>query len=160
LGSTILTDFLRRKMMFKRVILFAVIVLSVLALAACGGGDEKPEEAAPAEQAQPAAEQPAAAPAALVGDAANGGKIFATACVACHGPEGKGVQGLGKDLTISEWVAQQSDEQLSEFIHKGRDATDPLNTTGVAMPPKGGNVAMTDQEVADIVAFVRSIHQQ
>lgn len=39
--------------MFKRVILFAVIVLAVVALAACGGGDEKPEEAAPAEQAQP-----------------------------------------------------------------------------------------------------------
>ena len=146
--------------MFKRVILFAVIVLAVVALAACGGGDEKPEEAAPAEQAQPAAEQPAAAPAALVGDAANGGKIFSTACVVCHGPEGKGVQGLGKDLTTSEWVGQQSDEQLVEFIMKGRDATDPLNTTGVAMPPKGGNVAMTDQEVADIIAFVRSIHQQ
>ncbi len=146
--------------MFKRMILFAVIILSVLALVACGGGDEAKEEAAPAQQEQPAAEQPAAAPAAIVGDAANGGKIFSTACVACHGPEGKGVTGLGKDLTTSEWVGQQSDPQLVEFIVKGRDATDPLNTTGVAMPPKGGNVAMTDQEIADIVAFVRSIHQQ
>lgn len=148
--------------MFKRVILFTLIVVSLALLAACGGDDKK-EEATPT--AQPAAEQPtaapqeAAAPAAPAGDAANGGKIFATACVACHGPEGKGVTGLGKDLTTSEWVGQQTDEQLVEFIKVGRDAGDPLNTTGVAMPPKGGNPAMTDQEIADIVAFVRSIHQ-
>jgi disulfide bond formation protein DsbB len=144
--------------MFKRVVVFTIIILALVALAACGG-DDKPEEAA-APTAQPAAEQPvAAAPAAPVGDAANGGKIFATACVACHGPEGKGVTGLGKDLTTSEWVGQQTDEQLVEFIKKGRDASDALNTTGVAMPPKGGNPAMSEQEVADIVAFVRSIHQ-
>lgn len=146
--------------MFKRVILSTLMIVSLVLLAACGGGDDKKEEAAPAQQEQPAAAPQAAAPAALVGDAANGGKIFATACVACHGPEGKGVQGLGKDLTTSEWVAQQSDEQLVEFIKVGRDAGDALNTTGVAMPPKGGNPAMSEQEVADIVAFVRSIHQQ
>jgi mono/diheme cytochrome c family protein len=146
--------------MFKRVILFTLVIVALVLLAACGGDDKK-EEAAPAQQQeQPAAAPQAAAPAALVGDAANGGKIFATACVACHGPEGKGVQGLGKDLTTSEWVAEQSDEQLVEFIKVGRDAGDALNTTGVAMPPKGGNPAMSEQEVADIVAFVRSIHQQ
>ncbi len=146
--------------MFKRVILFTLMIVSLVLLAACGGGDDKKEEAAPAQQEQPAAAPQAAAPAALVGDAANGGKIFATACVACHGPEGKGVHGMGKDLTTSDWVAQQSDEQLVEFIKVGRDAGDALNTTGVAMPPKGGNPAMSEQEIADIVAFVRSIHQQ
>jgi len=146
--------------MFKRVVVFTIIILALVALAACGGDDKK-EEAAPAQQQeQPTAAPQAAAPAAPVGDAANGGKVFATACVACHGPEGKGVQGLGKDLTTSEWVAQQSDEQLVEFIKVGRDAGDALNTTGVAMPPKGGNPAMSEQEIADIVAFVRSIHQQ
>jgi mono/diheme cytochrome c family protein len=147
--------------MFKRVVVFTIVILALVALAACGGGDDTKEEAAPAQQQeQPAAAPQAAAPAAPVGDAANGGKIFATACVACHGPEGKGVQGLGKDLTTSEWVAQQSDTQLVEFIKVGRDAGDALNTTGVAMPPKGGNPAMSEQEVADIVAFVRSIHTQ
>jgi len=149
--------------MFKRVVLFTLVIVSLMLLAACGGDDKK-EEAAAVQQEQPTAAPQsapqAAAPAAIVGDAANGGKIFSTACVACHGPEGKGVQGLGKDLTTSEWVAQQSDEQLVEFIKKGRDASDPLNTTGVAMPPKGGNPAMSDQEIADLVAFVRSIHQQ
>ena len=106
----------------------------------------------------PRPRRPAAA--APAGDAANGGKIYSTACVACHGPDAKGVTGLGKDLTTSTWVGEQSDTQLVEFIKKGRDVTDPLNTTGVAMPPKGGNPAMSEQEIADIVAYVRSIHQQ
>ncbi len=143
--------------MFKRLVLFALVIGAMAVLAACGGGDKK-EEATPTTAAA-AVQQQAAAPAAPVGDAANGAKIFATACVACHGPEGKGVTGLGKDLTTSEWTQQQTDEQLIEFIKRGRDAGDPLNTTGIAMPPRGGNPAMTDQEIADIVAFMRTIHE-
>lgn len=147
--------------MFKRVVLFTIIILAIAALTACGSDDKK-EEAAPPTATAVAEQQNAAAPAvaaAPVGDAANGAKIFATACVACHGPEAKGVTGLGKDLTTSEWTPQQTDEQLIEFIKRGRDAGDPLNTTGVAMPPKGGNPAMSEQEIVDIVAFMRSIHQ-
>ncbi len=125
--------------MSKKLYLIAVVILAVLLVVACGGEEPKAEPTA-----APAAQEVAAAP---VGDAANGGKIFATACVACHGPEAKGVTGLGKDLTTSEWVGTQSDAQLVEFIKKGRD------------PPKGGNPAMSEQEIADIVAFVRSIHQ-
>ena len=151
-----------KQMMFKRVTLIALTLFSVLVLSACGGGEQK-EEATPTKPpaaAQPQqAQQVATAPAGPVGDAANGAKIYATACVACHGPDAKGVTGLGKDLTTSEWMAQQTDEQLIEFIKRGRDASDPLNTTGIAMPPKGGNPAMTDQEIADIVAYLRSIHQ-
>lgn len=146
--------------MFKRFILLTILVLSVMALAACGGDDKPEATATPEPQAvvEPTAtEAVAAAPA---GDAANGAKIYSTICIACHGPDAKGVTGLGKDLTTSEWVATQSDAQLVEFIKTGRDAGDPLNTTGVAMPPKGGNPAMSEQEILDIVAYVRSIHQQ
>ena len=124
--------------------------------AAWRGGEKKDEAAAPPATTEAASVEVAASPA---GDAASGGKIYATACVACHGPDAKGVTGLGKDLTTSEWVGQQSDADLIEFIKKGRDASDSLNTTGVAMPPKGGNPAMSEQEIADIVAYVRSIHQ-
>ena len=138
----------------KKLSLTALLVVAVM-LAACGGGEPEPT-ATPAPAAAAPVQEVAAGP---VGDAANGGKIFATACVACHGPEGKGVTGLGKDLTTSEWVGEQTDAQLVEFIKVGRDASHPLNTTGVAMPPKGGNPAMSEQEIADIVAFVRSIHQ-
>lgn len=142
--------------MRKQITWILIAMLAVTLLTACGGGDKKEEAAAEPAAVAAAPAEVAAAPA---GDAANGGKIYSTACVACHGPDAKGVTGLGKDLTTSEWVGQQSDAQLVEFIKRGRDAGDALNTTGVAMPPKGGNPAMSEQEIADIVAYIRSIHE-
>jgi disulfide bond formation protein DsbB len=80
-------------------------------------------------------------------------------CAACHGPTGEGVKGLGKDMTHSEFIAGLSDAELLEFIKKGRPIDDPLNTTGVMMPPKGGNPTLSDAQLTDIIAFIRSIHQ-
>lgn len=134
-------------------------------LAACGGGESEPTPtpapaaAAPAEAEAPAeavAEAPAAAPA---GNAEAGKNHYNTLCIACHGPEAKGVQGLGKDLTTSTFLADLDDASVVEFLKKGRDASDPLNTTGVAMPPKAGNPALTDEDLLDITAFLRTIHQ-
>lgn len=90
------------------------------------------------------------------GDAAHGKELF-IACAACHGPEGKGIPNLGKDLTTSTFAADKTDAELVAFLKVGRDATDPLNTTGVAMPPKGGNPALSDDDLLDIVAYVREL---
>ena len=78
-------------------------------------------------------------------------------CVACHGPEAKGMPGLGKDMTTSEFIKSKSDEELVEFIKQGRAADDPLNTTGVPMPPKGANDALSDADIQVIVEFIRSL---
>jgi disulfide bond formation protein DsbB len=99
---------------------------------------------------------PTAAPA---GDAANGQTLFTGTCSACHGPDATGVVGLGKDLTTSTFVAERTDAEMIEFIKTGRPASDPLNTTGVDMPPRGGNPALSDDDLADIVSFLRSIHK-
>jgi len=130
-------------------------LILALALTACGGK----KEPAPAAEA-PAAEQ-AAQPAGdlSAGDAAAGKALFASTCAACHGPEGKGVTGLGKDMTHSEFIAEKTDAELLEFLKVGRAPDDPLNTTGVLMPPKGGNPSFTDEQLIDIIAFVRSIHE-
>jgi putative membrane-bound dehydrogenase-like protein len=92
-------------------------------------------------------------------DAAIGQKLFTSTCAACHGPQGEGVAGLGKDITRSEFIASQGDNELVKFIKNGRNPDDPLNTTGVAMPPKGGNPAFSDQDLYHIVAYIRTIHQ-
>ncbi|MCS6843016.1 MAG: cytochrome c [Caldilineales bacterium] len=135
-----------------------ILSLAVLAaiLVACGGGGGQP---APAQQPapQPAAGQPAA-PAMAKGDPAKGKEYFVT-CAGCHGLDGKGVPGLGKDFTASEFVKSKSDQELVEFLKVGRPASDPLNTTGVDMPPKGGNPALTDQQLLDIVAYIRSLQK-
>ena len=92
------------------------------------------------------------------GDATAGQELFTATCSACHGPEGEGVPNLGKDMTASEFIAGKSDDELIAFIKVGRDPSDPLNSTGVAMPPKGGNPALNDEDLQDIVAFIRTIH--
>jgi hypothetical protein len=66
---------------------------------------------------------------------------------------------LGKDMTTSPFIADLSDADLLTFIKTGRGVDDPLNTTGVAMPPKGGNPAISDEQLMDIISFMRSIHK-
>jgi mono/diheme cytochrome c family protein len=133
--------------------IIGLLLIGATSLVACGG-DEEPT-------ATPAPIATAAATAASVaqGDAEAGKKLYATTCVACHGPNGEGVTGLGKNMQTSEFIASKSDEELAAFVKQGRDISDPLNTTGVMMPPKGGNPALSDEQILDIIAFIRTIHQ-
>lgn len=93
------------------------------------------------------------------GDATRGAQPFAVVCATCHGPDGHGVKGLGKDLVSNAYVKKASDDDLVTLIVNGRDAKDPLNSTGIAMPPKGGNAALSDKDVRDIVAYLRTINK-
>jgi len=118
---------------------FLVLLLAAgLLLAACGGGGP----------------QPTPTP---FGDPVAGRQAFLATCVACHGQEAKGVPGLGKDLTTSEFLHSQTDEQMLAFLIAGRPASDPLNTTGVDMPPRGGNPVFTDTDLQNIVAYLRTL---
>jgi disulfide bond formation protein DsbB len=136
--------------MRKRVWIVLFVIVAMLALAACG----RDEEPAANEAAPPAQQEVAAAP---QGDPAAGEATYSQICIACHGPGGTGVQGLGKPLTTSEFVAGMSDTEFHDFIVRGRDVSDPANTTGVAMPPKGGNPALKDQDIYNIIAYIRQI---
>jgi disulfide bond formation protein DsbB len=131
---------------------FSLVVLALVAafvLVACGGDEDQPISA----------DQPAVEAQTATGDAAQGKQLFVATCSACHGPNGEGVQGLGKDMQHSEFIAGLTDAELVAFIKKGRPSSDPQNDTGVDMPPKGGNPALNDQQLLDIVAYIRSIHQ-
>lgn len=116
-----------------------------------------------APPAPPSAADKAAALAAAGGDAdlaeiiASGTKLYAATCAACHGSNGKGLKGLGKDLAASQFVHDTKDDDLLAFVKKGRGPTDPGNTTGVAMPPKGGNPAMSDDDILDVIAYLRTL---
>jgi disulfide bond formation protein DsbB len=89
--------------------------------------------------------------------AMDGEALYKVTCPACHGQQAEGVPGLGKDITKSEFVMGLSDAELVEFIKQGRAANDPLNTTGVEMPPKGLNAALSDEEILAIVHFIRAL---
>lgn len=130
--------------------LMALLIIS-LALVACGGGG--------GGGTAPAATEAPAATTAPAGDPVAGKAQFDTVCIACHGPGGVGVEGLGKPFTTSEFLLTVNDQELLEFIKTGRPISDPANTTGVDMPPKGGNPALTDEQLIDIIAYVRSLHE-
>jgi disulfide bond formation protein DsbB len=128
--------------------------------------DDSPEQVAETTTPSPVEPAPEAAAPAPVEDAEpetvaetalDGEALFRVTCPACHGSDAKGVPGLGKDMTTSAFIQSQSDAELVEFIKQGRTADDPLNTTGVPMPPYGANVALDDAGVLAIVKYIRSL---
>jgi cytochrome c5 len=150
----IITNLFGGKRMRTLYITFVLMSSLVFVLAACGGRDEPEPSAVPTA----AAANPAQA-AATSGDPTKGEQLYIASCVACHGADAKGVPALGKSLhpSDSEFVRVSSDEELIEFIKVGRQPDHPLNTTGVAMPPKGGNPALSEEGIHDIVAWMRTL---
>ena len=137
-------------MKIRVLLILSALLIGAVVLAACGGGGGG--GAASSSGGQQAAAKSA-------GDAAHGKTVFTQTCASCHGPAGQGIQGLGKDFTKSEFVKSQNDQQLVEFVKKGRPANDPANTTKVDMPPKGGNNALSDKDLQDVVAFIRTLQK-
>ncbi len=146
----------------KRLFIFiAVITVVAFVVAACGGGQPSGQAPAatqpPAQQEKPEKEE--GGKMAMAGDPAKGEELYMSTCASCHGPDARGLPNLGKNLRTSEFVKGLSDEELLDFIKKGRPASDPANTTGVDMPPKGGNPALTDEDIMHIIAYIRSIEE-
>ena len=97
---------------------------------------------------------PAGVTAAMIGD---GQKIYAGPglCSACHGPQAKGINGLGPNLTDAEWLHSNGTyDALVAQITAGVPAN--KSKSGVAMPPKGGS-ALTDAQVRAVAAYVWSL---
>jgi disulfide bond formation protein DsbB len=90
-------------------------------------------------------------------EAAQGLVQFRRTCGVCHGQNAEGMPRLGKNLHNNPFVASQTDEALVQFLIEGRPATHPENTRGVDMPPKGGNPALTNENLQQIVVYLRSI---
>lgn len=113
--------------------------------------------------ATPSEDDKAAALAASGGDEelaawiASGNAIFDMSCVACHGKGGVGIPGNGKPLANNAFVQGLDDDALFDFITRGRPTGDPMNTTGIQMPPKGGNPAMSEDDILDVIAYLRTL---
>lgn len=131
----------------KSIVFTLSIATTITLFAGCGGGSED-------------ASTPASAPkidnAALA--RAKGKAIFSRTCVACHGENGEGIEGLGKDWTQSEFIANSSDEELVEFLKVGRTIDDPMSDGIAPMPPKGGDPTLTDEDLRNVVAYMRTLN--
>jgi len=141
---------------------------SVLLALACGSEEPVP---APAPAPPPAASAPAPAPApepapeaapapaaVAAADAARGAAHYQTLCSSCHGPRGAGDGPAGQGLDPrparhddGAYMNALSNEHLFKVIKEGGAAVgkSPL------MAPWGG--ALSDDQIRDVVAFVRSL---
>ncbi len=78
--------------------------------------------------------------------------LYNQTCVACHGANGKGALPGVLDLTSDRGpLARMSDEDLIGSILNG------IQTPGsaMAMPAKGGNPVLSDEDAARLVRFMR-----
>ena len=89
--------------------------------------------------------------------AASGAEIYDAACLACHGERGAGVENLGNPLAPSDFVTSRTDQELLDFIITGRGTDDPENTSGVAMPPRGGRPNISDADLLAVIAYLRTL---
>ena len=87
---------------------------------------------------------------------ARGEKLYQQTCATCHGADGHGMPKLGKDLHDNQFTRGLSDDEMLAFLKQGRPAWHEDNTQGVDMPPRGGNPALTDDDLLAIIAFQRT----
>ena len=105
-----------------------------------------PEAAAPVVVAAATPGAPASAPAADgAGDAAKGKSVYDSGCVACHGTGAAGAPKLGDKAAWAPRI-KQGMPALYDSAMKGKGA----------MPPKGGNMALSDADVKAAVDFLAS----
>ena len=151
----------------KGIILAAMIGLVVAGL--LGGtrfGEAQTATSTAATTASPAASpagSPTGSPVAVAGDV-NAGKMLATQCLACHsvdgnpgvGPTWKGLYGSEVELEDGSTVVAD-DAYLMESI-KDPNAKVVKGFPAGAMPPYGS--ILTDQNIADLIAYIKSLDDE
>lgn len=105
----------------------------------------------------PADPTPTPTPSATPTSLENGAALYAQACALCHGEHGAGVEGLGTALADSPHVSGLAEDELVTVIRDGRAADAADNRTGIAMPPSGGQSDLTDEQIGDIVLYIKSL---
>jgi mono/diheme cytochrome c family protein len=130
--------------------LLVLLVALAMAISACGGSD--------GEASDDDAGDASAATTLAPGDPANGQELYAGTCMVCHGQAGEGVEGLGKPWVGSDFINSRTDAEMLAFLIEGRPSDHPDNTTGVAMMPRGGNPNLTDADLLDLIAYMRTLN--
>lgn len=91
------------------------------------------------------------------GNPADGRQTFDSICSSCHGDMGvteiPGIPVFAKGERMNK-----TDEQLKKSIKNG--VNNPSNPAGMAMPPHGGGPALSDKQMSDVIAFVRTLKKK
>lgn len=105
----------------------------------------------------PEGQEAAPTPAMLaLGDSVFHGKVGAALCYVCHGPAGKGVTGLGPNLTDKEWT--NGDGSVAFIVKTVTEGVPKPKKFPAPMPPKGGGT-LNESQVSAVAAYVHSLSQ-
>lgn len=135
------------------------ILASLIAIAACGGGEASSSGSSGAASAAPAATVASFDPASItpamvaLGDSIFHGLVGASSCQACHGVGGKD-GAAAPNLADSEWLhSDGSFEAIYKTIKSGVMAPKQFSSV---MPPYGG-VMMSEERTRAVAAYVYRI---
>lgn len=79
-------------------------------------------------------------------------------CATCHGERGRGVRGVGSDLTDDRWLhLDGSYRAIVRVVREGIPAE--RSRVGLPMPAKGGG-SLTDEQVAAVAAYVWTLSRR
>lgn len=99
---------------------------------------------------------------ALTGALAHGQQLFETYCQVCHGADGNGIRSLGAPLNGSSWVTGDKKTLLAIVLVglngpiKIGDKVYRQPEVSGEMPGMGQNDQLSDQDIADILGYIRS----
>lgn len=83
-----------------------------------------------------------------------GKEVYTTYCVACHQPDGKGLENVFPPLAKSDYLMADKKRSIKQVLN---GANDPLTVNGKKYTtPMIGLSSLTDQEVADVLNYVRN----
>lgn len=84
---------------------------------------------------------------------ASGEDIYNNNCVLCHGEYVQGVMPGVPDLYVNKTWIIKTDSELVKRINEGIQSKD----TTIAMPPKGGNPNLNDEDVKASLKYMRTL---
>ena len=122
-----------------------------------GATSPAPAGSSPAPGASPSASGTALG-GGLPGDPQNGATLYGQTCATCHGADMTG--GIGPRLNPISRLGNTPNpldpNYLIGVITNGLNgvACSQFNCSSTAMPPKGGNSSLSDQDVKDLAAYV------
>jgi len=133
--------------------LIAIVVLGVLVLTACGGGQATQPETKPVPAEYAGKTNPFGSDSAAI---AAGKEVFSLNCVACHGEGGKGDGPAGASLdpkpaNLTQVVPAAKDDFVYWVVNEGGAAA------GLSPSMASYKGILTDDEIWQVIAYVRTL---